>query len=61
MPELQGFSGVPTELKARAGWISYMLKERQKSVFDGFVDCILLESLHNPIAGSGLIKVPPLA
>ena len=31
-------------------WINYMLKDRQKSEFDGFVDCIIIESLHNPIA-----------
>jgi hypothetical protein len=35
---------------ANAGWIDYMLKDRQKSDFDDFVDCIMLESLHNPIA-----------
>ncbi len=35
---------------ANAGWISYMLKGRQKSEFDGFLDCIIIESLHNPIA-----------
>jgi hypothetical protein len=28
------------------------LKDRQKSEFDGFVDCIIIESLHNPIAGA---------
>jgi hypothetical protein len=33
---------------ANAGWINYMLKDRQKSEFDGFVDCIIIESLHNP-------------
>jgi hypothetical protein len=33
---------------ANAGWISYMLKDRQKSEFDGFLDCIIIESLHNP-------------
>ena len=27
-----------------------MLKDRRKSEFDGFVDCIIIESLHNPIA-----------
>ena len=37
---------------ANAGWISYMLKDRQKSEFDGFLDCIIIESLHNPIAGA---------
>ena len=35
---------------ANAGWISYMLKDRQKSEFDGFVDCIIIKSLHNPTA-----------
>jgi hypothetical protein len=35
---------------ANAGWIDYMLKHRQKSEFDGFLDCIIIESLHNPIA-----------
>ena len=37
---------------ANAGWISYMLKDRQKSEFDGFLDCIIIEFLHNPIAGA---------
>ena len=35
---------------ANAGWIDYMLKDRQKSEFDGFLDCIIIKSLHNPIA-----------
>ena len=35
---------------ANAGWIDYMSKDRQKSEFDGFLDCINIESLHNPIA-----------
>jgi hypothetical protein len=35
---------------ADAGWISYMLKDRQKSEFDGVLDCMIIESLHNPIA-----------
>jgi hypothetical protein len=35
---------------ANAGWIEYMLKKRQKSEFDGFLDCIIIESLHNPTA-----------
>jgi len=26
------------------------VKDRQKSEFDGFLDCIIIESLHNPIA-----------
>jgi hypothetical protein len=25
------------------------LKDCQKSEFDGFVDCIMIESLHNPL------------
>ena len=36
--------------RANAGWISYMLKGRQKSEFDAFLDCVIIESLHNPIA-----------
>ena len=36
--------------RADAGWISYMLKDRQKSEFDGFVDCVMIESFNNPIA-----------
>ena len=35
--------------RANAGWINYMLKDRQKSEFDGFFDCIIIGSLHNPI------------
>ena len=35
---------------ADAGWINYMLKDRQKSEFDALLDCVLIESLHNPIA-----------
>jgi len=35
---------------ANVGWINYMLKARQKSELDGFLDCIMIESLHNPIA-----------
>ena len=27
-----------------------MLKDRQKSEFDALLDCVLIESLHNPIA-----------
>src|SRR3974390_3537718 len=34
---------------ANAGWINYMLKDRQKSEFDGSADCIIIESLHNPL------------
>ena len=35
---------------ANAGWINYMLKNRQKSEFDAILDCVIIESLHNPIA-----------
>ena len=38
--------------RANAGWIDYMLKDRQKSVFDGFFDCVIVGSLHNPIVGA---------
>jgi hypothetical protein len=34
---------------ANAGWINYMLKGRQKSAFDGFFDCVIVESFYNPI------------
>jgi hypothetical protein len=27
-----------------------MLKDSQKAEFDGFLDCIIVESWHNPIA-----------
>ena len=35
---------------ADKGWIDYMLKLRQKAYFDNLLDCIDLDSLHNPIA-----------
>jgi hypothetical protein len=35
---------------ANAGWSNYMLKDGQKSEFDGLLDCVIIESLHNPIA-----------
>lgn len=35
---------------ANAGWIGYMLKNRQKSEFDTLLDCVIIESMHNPIA-----------
>jgi hypothetical protein len=44
-----GYGRIPVRDCANAGWIHYMLKDRQKSGFDGFLDCIV-ESLHNPIA-----------
>ena len=33
---------------ANSGWISYMLKDGQKSEFEGLLDCVILESLYNP-------------
>jgi hypothetical protein len=45
-----GYGRILVRDGANSGWIDYMLKERQKSVFDCFVDCMLIESLHNPIA-----------
>ena len=32
---------------ANAGWIDYMLKGRQKSAFDGFFDCVIVEFLQS--------------
>jgi hypothetical protein len=34
---------------ANAGWIDYMLKGRQKSTFDGFFDCVIVESFYNRV------------
>jgi hypothetical protein len=45
-----GYGRILVRDGADAGWINYMLKDRQKSEFDGFFDCIIIESLHNPIA-----------
>jgi len=45
-----GYRRILVRDDANVGWIDYMLKGRQKSEFDGYLDCIILESLHNPIA-----------
>jgi hypothetical protein len=45
-----GYGRILVRDGTNVGWIDYMLKDRQKSEFDGFVDCIIIESLHNPIA-----------
>ena len=37
---------------ANAGWIDYRLKGRQKSAFDGFFDCVIVESFYNPNVGA---------
>ena len=44
-----GYGRILVRDGADAGLINYMLKDRQKSEFDGFVDCIIIESLHNPL------------
>src|SRR5450432_285287 len=48
--KVEGYGRILVRDGANAGWINYMLKDRQKSEFDGSVDCIIIESLHNPIA-----------
>ena len=45
-----GYDRVLVRSGADSGWINYMLKGRQKSEFESLLDCIILESLHNPIA-----------
>ena len=45
-----GYGQVLVRDGANTGWIDYMLKGAQKSLFDGFLDCVIIESLHNPIA-----------
>ena len=44
-----GYGRILVRDGANAGWINYMLKDRQKSEFDGFVDCIIIKSLHNRV------------
>jgi hypothetical protein len=44
-----GYGRILVRDSADAGCIDYMLKDRQKSEFDGFIDCIIVESLHNPL------------
>jgi hypothetical protein len=34
------------------GWINYILKSTQKSQFESWADCIVLEALYNPIANA---------
>jgi hypothetical protein len=45
-----GYGQILVRDHANAGWIDYMLKATQKSQFEGFFDCVLIESLNNPIA-----------
>jgi hypothetical protein len=42
-----GYRKVLVRPNANRGWISYMLKYRQKSAFEVWSDCIDWESLHN--------------
>jgi hypothetical protein len=48
--KVEGYGRIVVRDGANAGWIIEMLKDRQNSEFDGSVDCIIIESLHNPIA-----------
>jgi hypothetical protein len=43
-----GYGQILVRDSADAGWVSYMLKRTQKSQFDGLLDCVIIESLHNP-------------
>jgi hypothetical protein len=43
-----GYGRILVRDGANAGWVNYMLKDRQKSEFDGLLDCIIIESLYNP-------------
>jgi len=45
-----GYRRILVRDRANAGWIHYMLKDSQKSEFEGVLDCIIVESWHNPIA-----------
>lgn len=47
-----GYDRIDFKFGADRGWIKYMLKKRQKSDLEVWFDCIDLESLHNPIAGT---------
>ena len=42
-----GYREILVRQNADRGWIYYMLKRRQKSVFDAWSDCIDWDSLHN--------------
>jgi hypothetical protein len=45
-----GYGQILVRDRANMGWIDYMLKESQKSEFDGLLDCVIIESLNNPTA-----------
>ena len=40
-----GYGRILVRDRANAGWIDYMLKDSQKSEFDGILDCIILRVL----------------
>jgi hypothetical protein len=44
-----GYGQVLVRDGANNGWIDYMLKATQKSPFDELLDCVIIESLNNPI------------
>jgi hypothetical protein len=43
-----GYRQLMVRRGANEGWIGYMLKLRQKSELDAWIDCIDLDTLHNP-------------
>lgn len=43
-----GYGRILVRDHADAGWVAYLLKGSQKSEFEGFLDCLILESWHNP-------------
>jgi len=43
-----GYDELMVRRGANEGWIEYMLKSRQKSDLDAWIDCIDLDTLHNP-------------
>lgn len=45
-----GYDKTLVRFDADQGWIDYMLKPKQKSGFEAWSDCIVWNSLHNPIA-----------
>ena len=44
-----GYGRILVRDGANAGWINYMLKDRQKSEFDGILECVMIESMHNRV------------
>jgi hypothetical protein len=46
------FDAVEFRFGADRGWVTYMLKPRQKSGLDNWFDCIDWDSFNNPITGA---------